>query len=55
MAWLYVGAIALGLVIGSFLNVCIYRLPRKESLVWPASHCPVCGAPVKSYDNIPLI
>jgi leader peptidase (prepilin peptidase)/N-methyltransferase len=44
-----------GAVVGSFLNVCIYRLPRGESIVWPGSHCPVCEKPVKSYDNIPLL
>lgn len=55
MAWLCAGAIALGFVVGSFLNVCIYRLPRNESLAWPASHCPICAAPIKGYDNIPLI
>jgi leader peptidase (prepilin peptidase)/N-methyltransferase len=43
-----------GLVIGSFLNVCIYRLPRGESVVSPRSHCPGCGQPVSGYDNIPL-
>jgi leader peptidase (prepilin peptidase) / N-methyltransferase len=46
---------ALGLVIGSFLNVCIYRLPRHESIVFPGSHCPNCGQAVRPYDNIPLI
>lgn len=44
----------LGLLIGSFLNVCIYRIPREESIVFPASHCPVCRKPVRPYDNIPL-
>lgn len=44
----------LGLLIGSFLNVCIYRLPREESIVFPASHCPACREPVRTYDNIPL-
>ena len=45
----------LGLLVGSFLNVVIYRLPRGESLVTPGSHCPSCGTPVKPYDNIPVI
>lgn len=45
----------LGLFIGSFLNVCIYRLPRAESIVWPGSHCPACGAAVKPWDNIPVL
>jgi leader peptidase (prepilin peptidase)/N-methyltransferase len=45
----------LGAVFGSFLNVVVYRLPRHESLVLPASHCPTCGMPVKPYDNIPIL
>lgn len=45
----------IGLVIGSFSNVCIYRLPRDESLIFPGSHCPKCNKPIKYYDNIPLI
>lgn len=45
----------LGLMIGSFLNVCISRLPKDESIVFPASKCPRCAAPIKAYDNIPLL
>jgi leader peptidase (prepilin peptidase)/N-methyltransferase len=45
----------LGAVIGSFLNVCIYRLPRNRSIVFPASHCPNCGKPIAPWDNIPII
>jgi leader peptidase (prepilin peptidase)/N-methyltransferase len=45
----------LGAIVGSFLNVVAYRLPRHESLITPASHCPCCGTPVKPYDNIPII
>lgn len=45
----------LGAVFGSFLNVVVHRLPRHESLVSPASHCPKCGTPVKPYDNIPIL
>lgn len=45
----------LGLIIGSFLNVCIYRIPRKESIAWPGSHCPECGYVLKWYDLIPVI
>jgi leader peptidase (prepilin peptidase) / N-methyltransferase len=48
-------ALGLGLIIGSFANVVIYRLPRQESLVWPGSHCPHCQAPIRWYDNIPLL
>jgi leader peptidase (prepilin peptidase)/N-methyltransferase len=52
--YLAVVSLVLGLVVGSFLNVVIYRLPRKESLVRPASHCPACGKPVRWHDNIPV-
>jgi leader peptidase (prepilin peptidase)/N-methyltransferase len=45
----------LGAIFGSFLNVVVYRLPRHESVIYPASHCPGCGAPVKPYDNIPIL
>ena len=45
----------IGLVIGSFLNVVAHRVPLGESLVSPGSHCPGCGAPVKPYDNIPVV
>lgn len=48
-------AVLFGLVVGSFLNVVVHRVPAKESIVWPASHCPSCGEPIKSKDNIPLI
>jgi leader peptidase (prepilin peptidase) / N-methyltransferase len=46
---------AFGLVIGSFLNVCIVRLPRGRSIANPPSHCPGCRAPIRFYDNIPII
>jgi leader peptidase (prepilin peptidase)/N-methyltransferase len=46
---------ALGLAIGSFLNVCIYRLPRAESVVSPSSHCPACGTGIRWYDNLPVV
>jgi leader peptidase (prepilin peptidase)/N-methyltransferase len=48
-------AAIVGALLGSFLNVVIWRLPRGESLVKPGSHCPHCGAPVKPYDNIPVL
>ena len=48
-------AALLGAVIGSFLNVVIWRLPRGESLASPGSHCPACGAPVRAFDNVPVV
>lgn len=45
----------LGIVIGSFLNVVIYRVPRRENLSKPGSHCPICNEPIKWYDNIPIL
>ncbi len=45
----------LGLCVGSFLNVCVYRLPREESVVTPPSHCPACKQLISWYDNIPLL
>lgn len=44
-----------GAIVGSFLNVCISRLPRRESVVFPASHCPQCGGAIAWYDNIPIL
>lgn len=45
----------LGLIVGSFVNVCIHRLPLGESVVMPASHCPVCRGEIKHWHNIPLL
>jgi leader peptidase (prepilin peptidase) / N-methyltransferase len=45
----------IGSVIGSFLNVCIYRIPRDKSIVHPPSFCPNCEKPIKFYDNIPIV
>jgi leader peptidase (prepilin peptidase) / N-methyltransferase len=49
------GVFALGLVFGSFLNVCIYRMPLGLSVVRPGSACPHCGKPVRFYDNVPVL
>src|SRR5262245_17416613 len=46
---------ALGLVVGSFLNVCIYRLPRRQSVNWPGSRCTSCNRPLSWYENIPVV
>ena len=48
-------AFALGLLFGSFLNVCISRLPWHESISTPRSHCPRCQHTIRWYDNIPLL
>ncbi|HXE79676.1 MAG TPA: prepilin peptidase [Vicinamibacterales bacterium] len=45
----------LGAVVGSFLNVCIHRLPKYESVVRPGSRCPACGRPIRWYENIPVV
>ncbi len=53
--WAYAAfAGLLGLTVGSFLNVCIFRLPRGESLVWPASHCTTCNRPLSWFENVPV-
>src|SRR4030067_113358 len=51
----YAISVVFGAIVGSFLNVCILRLPREESIVTPGSHCPHCNKPIRFYDNIPLI
>ena len=54
--WLYVVvASLLGLLLGSFLNVCIYRIPRDISVIAPRSFCPECGAQVAWFDNLPVL
>ncbi len=50
-----VSAAVVGLLLGSFFNVVIWRVPRGESLITPGSHCPNCTSPVKPYDNIPVL
>lgn len=50
-----ISVIIFGCIIGSFLNVCIYRLPRSKSIVLPRSFCTSCEKPIKLYDNIPII
>ncbi|MEQ9618572.1 MAG: prepilin peptidase [Deltaproteobacteria bacterium] len=52
---LYIFSFILGAVTGSFLNVCIYRLPREESIAYPPSHCTSCGERIKFYHNIPIL
>lgn len=52
---IYLPVFILGAIIGSFLNVCIYRVPRNESVVRPASRCTSCGRPIRFYDNIPVL
>jgi leader peptidase (prepilin peptidase) / N-methyltransferase len=49
------GAAALGAIIGSFLNVCVHRLPRQQSVAWPPSACPNCGHMLAWYENIPVL
>jgi len=45
----------IGLLVGSFANVCVYRIPRRESIILPASHCPACHHPIAPFDNIPVL
>lgn len=51
--WIYAGVI--GLLVGSYLNVVIYRVPRRLSTVLSRSRCPACGTPIRPYDNIPIL
>ncbi len=44
-----------GALIGSFLNVCIYRMPRDRSIVWPSSRCTSCSNPIRPWDNVPIL
>jgi leader peptidase (prepilin peptidase)/N-methyltransferase len=54
-AFIFAVVAAFGAIIGSFLNVVIHRVPREESIAFPASHCPSCGTAIRPYDNIPVI
>lgn len=51
----FIFAFLFGAVVGSFLNVCIYRLPAGKSIVFPPSACPACATPIRWYDNIPIV
>ncbi len=55
MIFAYIVVLIFGLILGSFLGVCIYRLPKDESIIRPASHCASCNKPLKWFDNIPII
>lgn len=55
MILIYIFTFIFGAVVGSFLNVCIYRMPRGESIVYPSSHCTNCHRSIAWYDNIPFI
>jgi leader peptidase (prepilin peptidase)/N-methyltransferase len=55
-SWVYLAVLAVsGLLFGSFANVLIWRVPRGESIVRPASHCPSCGRPIRPLDNVPIV
>ena len=53
--WFYVWVFPVGLVVGSFLNVCVYRVPAGQSVISPRSQCPACHTPIAWFDNIPLL
>ena len=56
MSWITLGLVfVFGALFGSFLNVVIYRIPRGESVVFPASHCPRCGTNLKPWHNVPIL
>src|SRR4030095_8524970 len=55
IAMVYLIAFILGAIVGSFLNVCIIRIPKGDSIVHPPSHCPDCKTAIRFYDNIPLV
>lgn len=51
----YITVFLFGSIVGSFLNVCIYRIPRDLSIIMPSSRCPSCNTPIKPWDNIPIL
>jgi len=53
--FLNIVAFVFGALIGSFLNVCIWRIPEEKSIVFPSSHCPKCGKSIRPFDNIPVL
>ena len=55
LVFLLVSVFVLGTIVGSLLNVCIYRIPLEKSIVWPGSRCSHCFQPIRWYDNIPLL
>src|SRR3954447_25054685 len=50
-----IGVFIVGTVVGSFLNVCIYRIPWQKSVIWPSSRCPRCLSAIAPQDNIPVV
>ncbi len=52
---LYIIVFLIGSIVGSFLNVCIYRIPKELSIIFPSSRCPSCNNPVRPLDNIPIL
>jgi leader peptidase (prepilin peptidase)/N-methyltransferase len=55
LAFLGLGILLIGTVVGSFLNVCIYRIPWQKSVIWPSSRCPHCCSAIAARDNIPIV
>jgi leader peptidase (prepilin peptidase) / N-methyltransferase len=55
LAFLGIGFFMIGSVVGSFLNVCIYRIPWQKSVIWPSSRCPKCYSAIAARDNIPVV
>lgn len=53
--YIYVITFIFGAIVGSFLNVCIYRIPRHKSIVFPSSRCPNCNSPISVLENIPIV